>query len=453
MRVPFKNLGQAELYLKTCNRKLTDHLKFTSNERLPTQRVRNAFCRGFGYSSYDELRLILSRPVRDFSPLASEEVFLDTFTKGFLLAFELAAKYKPSPGVGRNLDQYMAPMLAQGAVDELKREGSACELFTQTPKERAEELMNHGWGIFQNISPLNDIPKHYLAEAEEKFSEAVAANPELADAYNGLAFIEFSRGNYAASRRYSEAALEKARKSLDSEAPDAFSWYSELETRPYMRARHNLGLSLMRMGEWQGAVSEFRELLKRNPNDNQGVRYLIGPLYHLAGDLRHAIPAYRKAAGNNERSGDPHNECSYALALYETGKYEEAVLRFRYATFLNLHIPQALLGLPVKRLGIWYGSNHAEPAYAIKYAEEYGPMWGGKTDALAFLRAVYFHFTVKAEIEEYIKLGLKLAKTHDINQRVPIVNGMSRLKGLWRLRENNKVVVEEVVAAWRHAKI
>lgn len=447
MRIHFKNLGQANLCLKTCKRKLTDYLERSGEVRLPSQRVRNAFCQGFGYSSFDELTRVLSNTAREFKPLPSEEDFLGCFTKGFSLAFEVVADYEPARKL---VYQYMAPVLAHEAVEELKREGSAEELFTQSPGERAgehwrREIINAAWASVDN-PPGGEISARRLAEAEEKFRQAITADPELADAYNGLAFVEFSRENYSAARRHAETALEKARRSLGTDEPAAFTWYDEIKTRPYMRARHNLGLSLMRLGDWKGAAREFKELLKRDPNDNQGVRYLIGSLYHSAGDLRHAIPAYRKSAGNDEYSGDPHNEFNYALALYETGKYVEAVLRFRYATFRNLHIPQVLLDLPIKRLGIWYGSNDTEPDYAIAYHEEYGHLWQGKTGALAFLRAVYFHPTVQGEVEEYIDLGRKLKGTHGHHQRFPIVEAMSRHKALWRLRENNKAVAAEVSA-------
>lgn len=46
-----------------------------------------------------------------------------------------------------------------------------------------------------------------------------------------------------------------------------------LETRPYMRALMGLAQTLVELGRVNEALAQFRELLRLNPNDNQGVRY------------------------------------------------------------------------------------------------------------------------------------------------------------------------------------
>ena len=47
------------------------------------------------------------------------------------------------------------------------------------------------------------------------------------------------------------------------------------ETRPFMRARHGLAITLLRLGEEDAALDHVRDLLRLNPNDNQGIRYLL----------------------------------------------------------------------------------------------------------------------------------------------------------------------------------
>jgi len=61
VRILFRNLGQAEFFLKTSKKALANNLIAPDGGRLPTQRVRNALCKGLEYSSYDELKLIMSR--------------------------------------------------------------------------------------------------------------------------------------------------------------------------------------------------------------------------------------------------------------------------------------------------------------------------------------------------------------------------------------------------------
>ncbi|MFQ5793577.1 MAG: tetratricopeptide repeat protein [Candidatus Bipolaricaulia bacterium] len=51
-----------------------------------------------------------------------------------------------------------------------------------------------------------------------------------------------------------------------------------------MQARESLGWIYETTGRYREAIDEYRALLERNPGDNQGVRYLIAPLYLLDGD-------------------------------------------------------------------------------------------------------------------------------------------------------------------------
>ena len=62
--------------------------------------------------------------------------------------------------------------------------------------------------------------------------------------------------------------------------PDGLNEYAGhfwgfLETRPYMRARAGLGKALWAIGNRDAAIENFKEMLKLNPGDNQGIRYVL----------------------------------------------------------------------------------------------------------------------------------------------------------------------------------
>jgi tetratricopeptide (TPR) repeat protein len=57
----------------------------------------------------------------------------------------------------------------------------------------------------------------------------------------------------------------------------AGEFWGHLETRPYMRARLGLAQILRTLGQDDEALDHYRELLRLNPDDNQGVRYLLAP--------------------------------------------------------------------------------------------------------------------------------------------------------------------------------
>ena len=113
--------------------------------------------------------------------------------------------------------------------------------------------------------------------------EALEVSEDCADAYVLLAEEEAGGSLKEMTRLYREgvAAGERAigRRAF---AEQAGRFWGLLETRPYMRARHGLGQCLWQGGDGDGAIAHFLDLLRLNPNDNQGVRY------HLAACLLEA---------------------------------------------------------------------------------------------------------------------------------------------------------------------
>ena len=104
--------------------------------------------------------------------------------------------------------------------------------------------------------------------------KALGISPLCADAYVLLAeearSIEEAEGLYAKGVEAGELAL----------GPRGFKEYAGhfwgfLETRPYMRARAGLASTLLQLGDVDGALAHYRDMLKLNPNDNQGIRYVV----------------------------------------------------------------------------------------------------------------------------------------------------------------------------------
>lgn len=93
MRIPFSNLGQAEYYLKACKKLLANSLIAPDGGRLPTQRIRNAFCKGLGYNSYDELKITMSRRHESDTSSPPLDDLQKAFAKGFSLALAVADEY------------------------------------------------------------------------------------------------------------------------------------------------------------------------------------------------------------------------------------------------------------------------------------------------------------------------------------------------------------------------
>lgn len=135
-----------------------------------------------------------------------------------------------------------------------------------TPLERAQDKMYEAWEERTRKSRVR------LAR------EALAISEDCADAYVLLA-EETARTPEEALQLYEEG-MQAGERALGKEFFDeeAGHFWGILETRPYMRARTGMALCLWEIGENERAIEQFRELLKLNPNDNQGNRYLLARL-------------------------------------------------------------------------------------------------------------------------------------------------------------------------------
>jgi|GEM_PF-7090806 len=91
MRLKFENFGHAERYLKVCKRVLVEHISGPDGARLGRERIRNAFCQGFGFSHYPEMQYIL-KALKIPEATNSEEELSLAFRKGFTRALEVAAE-------------------------------------------------------------------------------------------------------------------------------------------------------------------------------------------------------------------------------------------------------------------------------------------------------------------------------------------------------------------------
>lgn len=139
---------------------------------------------------------------------------------------------------------------------ELMAKGGVPRRQPRTPLEEAQALMYDAW------STASSRERVRLAK------KALEISPDCADAYVMLA-EETARDAAEAADLYAKgvAAGERA---LGREAfeNDAGSFWSIVQTRPYMRARLGLALALWSMGRQQEGIGHARELLRLNPGDN-----------------------------------------------------------------------------------------------------------------------------------------------------------------------------------------
>jgi len=316
-------------------------------------------------------------------------------------------------------------------------------------RRKAEDLEASGWEAL-GMPELGHSGN--LRDAEEYFRQALAIDPELGDAYNGLGTILYFQQRLAEAEAMFRTALVKARAELGTDKPRAFQWWGEISTRPYMRARHNLGLVFWRQGKLNEAIREFQQLLQRNPRDNQGARYVIGGLYHLLGEVGKAIQCYSQADADRFGGSDPHTEFNWGLAEFQTKRYDDSVRHYRCAFFLNPYLPQVVLYRNVIPMDIWHGTNLAEPNYALDYWENYSQLWIRRPQAVTFLRFVYEDDAVQTEMQEVQEIRRKLGTEKSIRARSPLVDEWQRLIAHDRIESTNTGIASRVIVKFHAPK-
>lgn len=187
----------------------------------------------------------------------------------------------------------------------------------QANEKKADELLNRsatiildeGWGAREAGDNT---------AARRKAIKALEVYPYCVDARNLLGNIHSDRFEFREAEKAYRAAVEDAeREQGDVVKMKDVPYWLEIDTRPYMRARHGLGLTLMQLHRYDEALREFEILMDLNPNDNQGIRFLLADVHHFLGNVEKAEKYY-------EEYGELDSLYGYSLLLYFSGKQSRA---------------------------------------------------------------------------------------------------------------------------------
>ena len=198
-----------------------------------------------------------------------------------------------------------------------------------------------------DLDPLDEaqslIYEAWNTEGPEKIRlarRALELSEDCGDAYIILA--EEDAKSLIAARDLYHKGMQAAKRALD---PTLFKngvghFWGIMETRPFMRAKFGYAECLSELGKYPEAMTEFRELLRLNPGDNQGVRYLL--IQRLLesggeGELGELLERYHD---------DVSAEFRYTHALWmfrHEGKSERALQLLTEAIECNSHVPAYLM--------------------------------------------------------------------------------------------------------------
>lgn len=257
-------------------------------------------------------------------------------------------------------------------LQQALRSGRVPPTAPRTPIEQAQDLVYDAWEA--SGQRRVELARH-----------ALEISPDCADAYVLLA--EDTASGFEEARDLYKKGVAAGERALGPQAfeEDVGHFWGILETRPYMRARAGLAACLWASGERNAAIEHYRDMLRLNPNDNQGVRYMLAACLLITGrdeDLERLLAQYED---------DPTAVWLYTRALVtfcREGDSPKARAQLRDAIGQNPHVPDFLLGR--KRL------PRSLPAYigfgdeneAMGYAASFFVGWRQRPGALDWLAAV-----------------------------------------------------------------
>ena len=133
------------------------------------------------------------------------------------------------------------------------------------PWHQAQEIAYRGW------------EKNSASKRTKAAQKAIKISPDGVDPYLLLAH---DAPSWEDALDHELKALAAAERLLGS---DPFTEYEDLFwgatiTRPYMRTRFAIGYNLWKQNKIEESINHFQDLLKLNPGDNQGARYILAAI-------------------------------------------------------------------------------------------------------------------------------------------------------------------------------
>ena len=179
------------------------------------------------------------------------------------------------------------------------------------------------------------------AKGKQLIKQALELDPDNADAYNYLASLETDVDKALAVYRQ---AVEAGERSLGEKfmKKNKGHFWGLIETRPYMRAKAGVADCLYAKNRMNAAVEVYREMIELNPNDNQGVRYLLSTILLGKIDLSDYESFIKKYEGEDSAVWLYNNALYHFKKMGKSAKSDTELMK---AYKFNAYVMDFMLGL------------------------------------------------------------------------------------------------------------
>jgi tetratricopeptide (TPR) repeat protein len=251
-------------------------------------------------------------------------------------------------------------------------------------------------GLVQALKHVRSVDKKRALLAK-----ALSLSDDLPEALVEFADLELQDGNVdSAAEKFAKAAATSA------------AFHVSGEASCYVRAQHGQLLTAWQRGDLAQSIQIGEHLLKCNPIDHPGVRFLIPLLQLLAGQVDESqefFTWYEQTYPNDLE--DPGFQFGWALSLVDRDEEKTAAEKYRRGMIQNLYLAPLLLDLPEPAPDIWQHNDRGDIQYAVDFLNSFGAVWERDAAAVRFLREVYTEAT--PFLERLVVLRRKMAEFQD----------------------------------------
>lgn len=259
----------------------------------PSGKIRQATIKAADYLIMDIIHEIRVDSSKKLSPEDKERIQKDQERFGnFIFTVEtLLEKYDEPrfhrykyissmpPSIYKSLQIFLSELLRSEAL-----ENTYLEWKYQKQKQEPDRFSIPGLKLVQKekkwdyyYDAMEYLNMGDMRMARFLLQKAIEIDEDFVAGYVGLTFVAKEEKDRKKEKEYENLAFEKTRKIFPS-WPKEMSW-GILENRQYLRAICDKACIEHIEGNFQEAEKLYRLLLILNPNDNQGVRYLIAGMF------------------------------------------------------------------------------------------------------------------------------------------------------------------------------
>jgi tetratricopeptide (TPR) repeat protein len=353
------------------------------------------------------------------------------------LAVELAPLSLAKPADTALIDRVRPSLLAlRDSIVRLL----VSERHVQSPQPKESTMFTTTTASFESADHIFDEGMEYWWDGDRRsalkyFRRALKLDSQHADAHNHLGIASLDARRLKDAEQHFRAAVDGGEHRVERDG--ALVPWGIIENRPYLRALGNLALVFVEQRNWPKALAMHQRILDLNPDDNQGVRYLIGVEHLQVGDNQAAIEAFEKCL--EEEVG-----CAFGLALARLRAFGPSAdigqpLLAGFAA--NRYVAPMLLGERWERLDAFHGTSMAEPEWADDVVKAQADLWHAVPRGADVLR---FWWSAPAIATWRTKLDDNMVKLKELpvsSERSAAVSEASALRSEQTVRSLVRTVV------------